>query len=138
MKKKNEPKIWIAATVFMALMVTSAFAVLAIGVVSATTWYVEEGESIHAAVDPAKDGDAIIVRDGIYIENVDVNKRLTIKSEDGAASTIVQAADPSDHIFEVTADYVNISGFTVRKADHSTAEYISAGGRATAIFLIIM
>ena len=116
MKKKNESKIWIVATVFMALMVTSAFAVLAIGIVSATTWYVEEGASIQAAVDAASPGDVIIARDGIYTENIDVNKRLTIMSENGSASTIVQATNPNDHVFEVTGDYVNISRFTVKGA----------------------
>ena len=114
MKKKKETKIWIVVTVFMALMVTLVFVVLAIGVVSATTWYVEEGESIQSAVDNASAGDTIIVRDGIYTDNINVNKRLTIRSENGFADCIVQAADSYDHVFEVTADYVNISGFTVK------------------------
>ena len=113
MKKKDKSKIWIAAMVFMALMVTSVFA---IGIVSATTWYVEEGESIQAAVDAAKDGDTIIVRDGIYVENVNVNKRLTIKSENGSENCIVEAEYFSDHVFEVKTNYVNISGFTVKGA----------------------
>jgi len=46
-----------------------------------------------------------------------VNKpHLTIQSENGADSTIVHAANPDDHVFEVTADYVNISGFTMEGA----------------------
>jgi len=64
-------------------------------------------------VNNATDGDTIIVRDGIYYENVDVNKQLTLKSENGSASTIVQAAHINDHVFEVTANYVNISGFRI-------------------------
>ncbi|KAF5412594.1 MAG: hypothetical protein C5S47_01065 [Candidatus Methanogasteraceae archaeon] len=56
----------------------------------------------------------IVVRDGIYTENVVVNKSLTITiAENGSALTIIQAANPDDGVFEVTADYVNISGFTV-------------------------
>ena len=54
-----------------------------------------------------------IVRDGTYVENVDANQRLTIRSEDGSDLTIVHAADPNDHVFEVTADYV--SGLTVKE-----------------------
>jgi len=69
---------------------------------------------IQWAVDNATAGDTIIVRDEIYVENVNLNKRLTIQSENGSATTIVQAANPNDHVFEVTADYVNISGFTVK------------------------
>ncbi|MCK4735436.1 MAG: Ig-like domain-containing protein, partial [Methanophagales archaeon] len=39
---------------------------------------------------------------------------MTIRSVSrNPADTIVQAADPDDHVFEVTANYVNISGFTV-------------------------
>jgi len=69
---------------------------------------------IQWAVDNATSGDTIIVRNGTYIENVDVNKdHLTIQSENGADSTIVQAANPNDHGFEVTADYVEVDGFAV-------------------------
>lgn len=84
--------------------------------------------TIQAAVNAANAGDTIIVRDGTYTENVKVNKpHLTIRSENGADSTIVQAADPSDHVFEVignpfiSANYTNISGFTVR--DSSSGWY---------------
>jgi len=72
--------------------------------------------TIQEAINDANEGDTIVVRDGTYVENVDVNKRLTIRSENGSALTIVQAANSSDHVFEVTADYVNISRFTVKDA----------------------
>jgi parallel beta-helix repeat protein len=73
--------------------------------------------TIQAAVDAASAGDRIIVKDGIYYENVDVTKSLTIRSTSGnPANTIVQAKSPSDDVFYVTADYVNISGFTVEGA----------------------
>jgi len=72
---------------------------------------------IQWAVDNATSGDTIVVRDGTYTENIDVNKEhLTIKSENGAGSTIVQAANPNDHVLHVTADWVNITGFTVENA----------------------
>ncbi|MCK4736645.1 MAG: right-handed parallel beta-helix repeat-containing protein, partial [Methanophagales archaeon] len=45
---------------------------------------------------------------------VDVNKSLTIRSSSGnPADTIVHSANPDDHVFEITANYVNISGFTM-------------------------
>ncbi len=72
--------------------------------------------TIQAAVDNASAGGTIIVRDGTYTENVDVDKRLTIRSENGSDSTIVDAADSMDHVFDVSTDYVNISGFTVKGA----------------------
>jgi len=68
--------------------------------------------SIQAAVDAASSGDKIEVRSGTYVENVDVGKRLTLIG-DGADVVTVRAADSGDHVFDVTADWVNISGFTV-------------------------
>lgn len=72
--------------------------------------------SIQAAVDAASLGDIIIVYPGTYIENVDVNKaHLTIQSENGADTTVVQAANSDDHY--------NISGReTIGPTDHAGVE----------------
>jgi parallel beta-helix repeat protein len=83
---------------------------------------------IQTAVDAANPGDTIIVRDGTYTENIEVNKSLTVMSENGAESSIVQAECSDDHIFEVTADYVNISGFTVRSVRKSHDPTIQNAG----------
>ena len=70
--------------------------------------------SIQDAVNNANDGDRILVYTGTYTENVNVTKKLIIKSESGNPDdTIVLAADPGDHVFYVTADNVIISGFGV-------------------------
>ena len=81
---------------------------------SATIYVPDDYLTIQEAVDAASAGDTIIVRDGTYNENINVNKRLTIQSENGADKTIVKAANSSDNVFKVTADYVNISGFTIK------------------------
>ena len=53
-------------------------------------------------------------------------KQSTIKStSEKSADTIIQAANFSDHVFDVTADYVNISGFTVEGATNSPGIYLS-------------
>ncbi|MFC1787589.1 nitrous oxide reductase family maturation protein NosD, partial [Halobacteriota archaeon] len=83
--------------------------------------------TIQAAIDNASEGDTIIVRDGTYVENIDVNKRLTIQSENGSDFTLVQAQSPYGHVFNVTADYVNISGFTVNGASYSSGIYLGSG-----------
>ncbi len=70
---------------------------------------------IQAAIDGAKDCDTVHVHAGAYTENVDVNKRLTLEGEN-AGVVAVTAADSGDHVFEVTANYVNISGFTATGA----------------------
>ncbi|MCD6456837.1 MAG: right-handed parallel beta-helix repeat-containing protein [Methanophagales archaeon] len=98
-----------------AILVVSVLAMFT-AVAGATTHYVNPGDSIQSAVNAANPGDIIIVRDGTYTENVDVNKRLTVRSENGSALTTVRAASTDEHVFHVTADYVNITGFTVENA----------------------
>ena len=62
------------------------------------------------------DGDTIMVMDGTYRENVDVDKELTIQSVNGRDSTTVRTLDTNDHVFEVTSDNVTIKGFRVHSA----------------------
>jgi len=72
---------------------------------------------IQWAVDNASAGDIIIVRDGTFVENIKIQKdNLTICSENGPANCTIIAANKSYHVFEVTADYINISGFTITGA----------------------
>ena len=80
---------------------------------SATIYVPDDYAKIQAAVDVASAGDTIIVRDGTYTENVDVNKRLTIRSENGSDKTIVRAKNSENCVFTVSAHYVNVSGFMV-------------------------
>ena len=108
----------------IAILFLTALAFISCGTASATTIYVPaDYAQIQWAVDNASEGDTIIVRDGTYHENVDVNKRLTIYSENGAANCIVSAASTCDYVFAVTANYVNISGFTITDA----TEFLKAG-----------
>jgi parallel beta-helix repeat protein len=78
-------------------------------------------DTIQAAIDAASAGDEIHVDSGTYYENVNVNKQLKIIGEN-SNSVIVIANDENKSTFEVRADWVIISGFTVR---HVTK--ISAG-----------
>jgi parallel beta-helix repeat protein len=101
--------------------------------VNTTGWWRDGGAfypsdtPIQDAIDNASAGDTICVKDGEYNENVDVDKRLAIKSENGAASTTVNALDSNDHVFGVTADYVTISGFMVKGADSPRARIFLVG-----------
>ncbi len=79
------------------------------------------GTPIQSAVYGANSCDTIFVRNGSYTENVDVDKALTLRGE-GADVVIVTAADSGDHVFEVRADWVNLSGFAVRGA---TGDYVA-------------
>ena len=112
----------ISAITFVLVMIVGVIGV-SLGSVSqaeaspATIYVPDDYSTIQAAVDFASPGDTIIVRDGTYIENVNVDKdHLIVQSQNGAKVTIVQAANPDGHVFDVTADYVNINGFTVTGA----------------------
>ena len=87
---------------------------------SAIIYVPDNYTNIQDAVDAASDGDMIIVRDGTYNEDIDVNKRLAIQSENGSTNCIVQAANSDEHVFYVSASYVNISGFTITGATWGT------------------
>ncbi|RLF60439.1 MAG: hypothetical protein DRN25_02690 [Thermoplasmata archaeon] len=70
--------------------------------------------TIQEAVDHARSGDTIIVRDGTYIENVVIDKpHLTIKSENGSKKCIVKAKSQSKPVFEIDEDYIALTGFTI-------------------------
>jgi len=120
MKKREVGMGKVVACAFLLLTLGVMFAGV-VPVAAATTWYVDDSggadfTTIQAAVNAANLGDIIFVRDGTYYENVDVNKpHLTIQSENGADKTIVQAARSSDHVLVVKANYVNISGFMVKR-----------------------
>jgi len=115
-------------TVFVLCLMVIAGPVLQVR--GATTIYVPDDHgTIQEAVDAAVAGDTIIVRDGTYPENVDVDTSVTIQSENGPASTRVQAATPHDHVLDVQADNVTISGFTAENATGSGKAGISLDGR---------
>ena len=116
----------------MAILIAVAVAFFVCGTASATDIYVGPGETyttIQSAVTAVTAGDTIIVRDGTYTGKVDLGKQLTIRSENGSANCIVTADLTSGYVFEVTGDYVNISGFNVTGATKSGNAGIYLSGR---------
>ena len=90
--------------------------------VNASGWWRDNGtfnqsttQPIQLAIDNASTSDTVYVYNGSYNENVNVNMRLTLQGE-GADVVNVMANSTCVHVFNVTASYVNISGFNVTGA----------------------
>lgn len=126
---------------FSILAICTVILVLSfVGAASAKTWYVDDDggadfTGITDAINAANAGDTIIVRDGTYVENVVMNERLTIQSENGSDSTIVLAEDYNVHAFNVTTNYVEICGFTVGGATGAEEYWPKAGILCAGIYL---
>ena len=98
--------------------------------VNGTGWWSDRGAfhvnatPIQAAVDNAAAGEVIYVWNGNYAENIHIaTAHLTLAGE--GANVVTVTADSDDHIFEVTANYVNISGFNVTGATESDGIYLN-------------
>jgi|GEM_PF-894637 len=102
--------------VLIILGILAVFAIVSI-VGNAKIIYVGPSEkytSIQSAIDNATDGDTIIVRDGIYYENIKVTKRLTIKSENGSDNCIIDGGGKT--VVTLKADGITIEGFIIRNS----------------------
>ncbi len=71
--------------------------------------------SIQAGIDAANIGGTIYVNNGTYNENIVISKSVNVIGA-GTETTIVENSS-LDHVFYVTADSANISGFTVKGAN---------------------
>jgi parallel beta-helix repeat protein len=120
--KSERRRIW-KCLIFAVLLTLLAF--VSVGCAADTYTVCTSGcnyTSIQAAINAAQPGDTIIVRDGTYTENVEVNvANLTLRSENGSAFTTVLAAVNASDVFLVTANSVTITGFTVRNANDSAS-----------------
>ncbi len=83
--------------------------------------------TIQEAINAASDGDTILVRSGIYNENVIVNKSVSLAGEDNS-NTIVNG-NPAGNAFSLVASNISISGFTIRTSTTGYAA-ISIDGKA--------
>ncbi|WP_292465862.1 lectin like domain-containing protein [Methanolobus sp.] len=88
----------------------------------------KEYGNISAAMDVANNGDTIIVSDGIYTENMLIDKEIVIRSENGSAKTIIKPATTAEPVFNLTADNISISGFNITSgsADVNYGIYVSS------------
>ena len=72
--------------------------------------------TIQEAVNNANEDDTIFVRNGTYYENVVVNKTISLVGEDMEATVI--DANYTGTAVNVTANYVNVTGFTFQHGEN--------------------
>jgi len=92
----------------------------------------ERYETIQEAINAASVGDALYVRNGTYYEHVVVNKTISLVGEN-KSNTIIDG-EGSGNVVSVTADDVNIRGFTIQSSGGTITEsgvyvYHSSGNK---------
>ena len=78
---------------------------------------------IQDLIDNASDGDTIYIPSGTYYENIVIDKSINLVGE-SKETTIIDGNNLSN-VVEITADWVNISGFTIQ---NSGDEWYGAAG----------
>ena len=89
--------------------------------------------SIQDAINASVDGDTIFVWNGTYQQNVIVNKSLDIVGNSSSDTFVVSPGSSPDGIFNVTEDWVNISGLNFSDASTTYDSGISIKGNHTNI-----
>ena len=81
--------------------------------------------TIGAAISHALPGDTILVQSGVYNENVQIDKLLTLQGQNQADTVIVGTGGSTPHaVLTLAADAVKVSGFTIKSLSYSnTSQY---------------
>jgi hypothetical protein len=96
------------------------------------TFFVNEGESIQAAINLSAAGDTIIVGAGTFNESININKDITVLSFDGADATIINGVGTSPGFsFSVM---ITAPGATFGDTDHGFTVN-AAVGETAAVFV---
>ena len=75
------------------------FSLLSIAANAATITVPDDQPTIQAGINAATNGDEVIVKPGIYYENISINgKDITLSSTDPTSSTVVAASNPTPEI----------------------------------------
>jgi len=129
-KLKRKASIYLLAIILLILVSLSLAHVHSAKAMSAESINVPDNYStIQAAVDAAIAGDTICVASGTYYENVVIAKPLTLKGA-GSDITIIDGGGRGTGV-KITADNVNVSGFTIRNSGHGVHLYKCNGANVS-------
>jgi len=81
---------------------------------------------IQDAIDDASDGDTVFVYNGTYCENVVVDKSIDLIGED-KDTTVIDGSGVDDVVY-VSADEVNMTGFTVKNSGNMVIAVFDLNG----------
>jgi len=76
----------------------------------------EDYTGVQDAINAAEDGDTILVNEGVYYENVVVNKTISLIGC-GMENTTIDGGS-ADDVVRIVADWVNVSGFSLTNSDY--------------------
>jgi parallel beta-helix repeat protein len=112
--------VWISVLLILTcLVLVNEYSDYFINVKGATHYVNETGSdgaytSIQDAINASFDGDTVFVYNGTYYENIIVNKTINLIGEN-KDNTTINGSGTGD-VVAVSADFVNITGFTVRNS----------------------
>jgi parallel beta-helix repeat protein len=75
---------------------------------------------IQDLIDNVSPGDTIYIPSGTYYENIVINKSISLIGED-KYTTVIDGGSVGD-VIDISADWVNISGFTIQNSGHKNNE----------------
>lgn len=75
-------------------------------------------DTIQGGINAAVTGDTVLVAPGTYIEQVTINKSITLKSSAGPASTIIDPPAAEYYLVSIEANSVILDGFTITNPDY--------------------
>ena len=86
--------------------------------------------TITKAIEEANPGDTIHVKPGVYYENLQINKPLTLQGEDKRNTIIIGKGNQSrgqETVITITTNQVEILGFTIKSQNYTTPSLHASG-----------
>lgn len=104
------------------LTVAGCLTLFGLTAANAATYYVpDDFATIQGAINAVVDGDVVLVKPGIYLENLNItSKTITVKSTDGPETTIIDGQNAGTTVyFYGDHNRPELSGFTITHGSYS-------------------
>ncbi len=113
-EKMNSKKYYLSKCLILFLILSACIATTSAEPLTLTVGEGKDHLNISDALSNANNGSIILVSDGIYTEeDLVIDKRITLISENGSQTTTIKANPDSDTLITITVNNVTINGFTI-------------------------